>query len=262
MTLPKSASLATQSGLPATGTRSTINGAHAEAARLDEQKWQAYVKEFAAPTIVRPALTTTAEASNIRSRSQTAAGALTILESRVADRLAWLSARDGFPTETPLDNAKAEAAAEFFARNGEKTLPGPAQAATPTSQPQPKPAPVPVTANPATLEIDYISAAGFPCKLTLSGTTGPAVLESARVAEERLLKFGAKPKAAPAHASAPTSGGAGESDVPMCAVHHKPMQKKTKDGRSWWSCNEKLTAEQAMLIGKEPGAWCQYRPPK
>lgn len=38
--------------------------------------------------------------------------------------------------------------------------------------------------------------------------------------------------------------------VPNCAVHKVPMVKRSKDGRSWWSCTEKL----------DDGQWCQYRP--
>lgn len=239
---------------PALTRPNTINAAQAEANKLAEQKYQARVAELIKATEVRPALTTKAEADNLRRNSQTAEGALNTLESRVADRLAWLSARDGFPTETPLDDARFKAAESFFAMHGEKTT------APQKQEPTAKPAPTPQATNPATLEIEYISANGFTHKLTLTAPTGPAVLESARVAEERLLKFGAKPRTAQAPQASPASSGAGET--PMCAVHHVPMVQKSKDGRSWWSCNQKLTGEQAALIGKNAGDWCQYRPPK
>lgn len=52
---------------------------------------------------------------------------------------------------------------------------------------------------------------------------------------------GARPQA--------TSATNGET-APNCAIHKVPMVKRNKDGRSWWSCTEKL----------DDGQWCQYRP--
>lgn len=228
----------------------TINGAQAEARKLADQKYQARVAELIKANDIRPALTTQAECQNLRSRHQTADGALNELESRVAARLDWLSARDGFPTKNPMSDAAMKDAESFFAMHGEKTTATPAPQQKPIAQP----------ANPATLEIEYISSNGFAHKLTLTAPTGNAVIESARIAEERLLKFGAKPRTTPTPQAAPTASGGGET--PMCAVHHVPMVSKSKDGRSWWSCNQKLSAEQAALIGKNAGDWCQYRPPK
>lgn len=45
-------------------------------------------------------------------------------------------------------------------------------------------------------------------------------------------------------------GDAAQEDAPVCAIHGKPMTRRSKDGRSWWSCSEKLS----------DGTWCPYRP--
>ena len=41
-----------------------------------------------------------------------------------------------------------------------------------------------------------------------------------------------------------------DADAPICPYHNKPMTRRSRDGRSWWSCSEKLSN----------GEWCQYRP--
>lgn len=55
----------------------------------------------------------------------------------------------------------------------------------------------------------------------------------------------------PAKSETTATNGEGEA-VPNCAIHHTPMVKRSKDGRTWWSCAEKL----------EDGQWCNYRPKK
>ena len=47
-----------------------------------------------------------------------------------------------------------------------------------------------------------------------------------------------------------TQGDGDESDAPLCAIHKTPMVRRSKDGRSWWSCSHKL----------DTGEWCPYRP--
>jgi hypothetical protein len=39
-------------------------------------------------------------------------------------------------------------------------------------------------------------------------------------------------------------------NAPLCAIHKTPMTRRTKDGRSWWSCSHKL----------DDGSYCPYRP--
>ena len=50
--------------------------------------------------------------------------------------------------------------------------------------------------------------------------------------------------------AAPSSTTAAGDPPPVCPYHDKPMTRRSRDGRSWWSCNEKLPN----------GEWCQYRP--
>ena len=46
------------------------------------------------------------------------------------------------------------------------------------------------------------------------------------------------------------SQGDGDEPAPLCAIHKTPMVRRSKDGRSWWSCSQKL----------DTGEWCPYRP--
>jgi len=42
-----------------------------------------------------------------------------------------------------------------------------------------------------------------------------------------------------------------ESDIPVCAVHNKPMVQRKGQYGMFWACPV-----------KENGSWCKYRPPK
>lgn len=72
------------------------------------------------------------------------------------------------------------------------------------------------------------------------------LFETRRAFMDRALKAGWTVRK-----GAETAEPAGDSeDAPLCAIHNKPMVKRSKDGRSWWSCNEKLP----------DGSWCPYKP--
>ena len=67
--------------------------------------------------------------------------------------------------------------------------------------------------------------------------------------EERLLAAGFEP--AEERGAAPVvQGNAPTETPPECPIHHKPLTRRSKDGRSWWGCNERL----------ETGEYCPYRP--
>lgn len=66
--------------------------------------------------------------------------------------------------------------------------------------------------------------------------------------EERGKGKASAPAASPTGGTAPAVEG---EVIPNCAIHHKPLVKRSKDNKSWWSCNTKL----------DDGTWCPYRPP-
>ncbi len=111
---------------------------------------------------------------------------------------------------------------------------------------------------PATVEIEYISARGFACRLTVVAVTGSAALDAARGAEKKLVELGARPRPEPRpvalpSSSAPAAAAAPPEAIPQCAIHHTPMAKRTgRNGQSFWSCPQHL----------DDGSWCPYRPPK
>lgn len=87
-------------------------------------------------------------------------------------------------------------------------------------------------------------------QFTVRAATGAELIHRVNALKAHLIKSGYKPitrRNNPPRGEANTP----ESEpAPLCAIHKTPMQKRSKDGRSWWSCVEKL----------DDGQWCQYRP--
>jgi hypothetical protein len=96
-------------------------------------------------------------------------------------------------------------------------------------------------------------ADGWEEQWTVRGATGDEIIKRVNALKSHLIKNGYKPitrRAASANAARGEANTPESEPVPLCAIHKVPMQKRSKDGRSWWSCNEKL----------DDGQWCQYRP--
>lgn len=102
---------------------------------------------------------------------------------------------------------------------------------------------------PASINTLVVSPSGFTYQLTMRAATVSAVLTQAATLESWLTSHDWKPAQA-RQASAPTQASQPADDAPRCAIHKTPMTKRSKDGRSWWSCSEKL----------DTGEWCPYRP--
>jgi len=123
-------------------------------------------------------------------------------------------------------------------------------------QPLPAAAPVADSAPPvplsAMLEIEYVSAQGYPCRLTLHAPSGVAALEQGGAAMAKLVAQKAQaPAPAPAVVvSAPAGPAAEIGEAPTCAIHKTPMEKRQGKNGSFWSCPKKL----------DDGSWCPYKP--
>ena len=103
------------------------------------------------------------------------------------------------------------------------------------------------TEAPASINVRVLSPAGFDYQLTMRASRVGDVLNQAQELERWLLKHDWTP-AASRPAAPSTTATTGEP--PICPYHNKPMTRRSRDGRSWWSCNEKLSNDE----------WCQYRP--
>lgn len=133
------------------------------------------------------------------------------------------------------------------------------------AQPKPQPAAVPPQTDKVPLptpilemhEAPYswnctaVSPEGFNEMFTVRAVSAEGFNSRILQMKSNLLDLGYKPATARGAAPATQAQGDGTTEaVPNCVIHNKPMSKRSKDGRSWWSCSEKLA----------DGQWCQYRP--
>jgi hypothetical protein len=110
-------------------------------------------------------------------------------------------------------------------------------------------APATFSEAPASINVRVVSPAGFDYQLTMRAARVGDVLNQAQELEKWLINHDWKPAG---QRVLPTGNSVPTEDAPLCAIHKVPMARKTKDGRSWWSCSHKL----------DDGSWCPYRPPK
>jgi hypothetical protein len=123
-------------------------------------------------------------------------------------------------------------------------------------QPQPQTAPLSVTPAmfpemPYSANVRAVDADGFEWQFTVRGVNETPFMTRVGNLKATLLKGGYKPatpRSAQPHPQA--TAGPETEPAPLCAIHKTQMKKRSKDGRSWWSCTEKL----------DDGQWCQYRP--
>ena len=104
---------------------------------------------------------------------------------------------------------------------------------------------------PASATLRVVSANGFEILLTTRAGRMADLLSQLTTLESWLVDH--QWQAAPTgkgKATQGTQGDGDESDAPLCAIHKTPMVRRSKDGRSWWSCSHKL----------DTGEWCPYRP--
>ena len=110
-------------------------------------------------------------------------------------------------------------------------------------------APANFTEAPASATVEAFDASGRRWLLTTRAATTSELLTRLPVLAGWLDDHGWQ-----ARATSKTSQGdalPGENP-PLCAIHKTPMQRRSKEGRSWWSCSHKL----------DDGTYCPYRPPK
>ena len=106
---------------------------------------------------------------------------------------------------------------------------------------------------PASATIRVTSPRGLDVLLTLRAARVADVLGQLETLEGWLIGHNWTP--APTRAqgngqAAQPAQGQGE-ETPICAIHHKPMQKRpSRQGGYFWSCSEKL----------DDGTWCPYKP--
>lgn len=250
---------------------------HQAAADLEQQQFEKQAQDYAAPTTTRPALIVAAEIDTIQQTYTTGQGRLAKLREVVNYREAvWQEGQGLSPFDVPTDDQRKKAG-EFFAKYGVRLADEPRQAppnpirakqesekpaaaapTPPAAAPKPTtpPAEVPGVAKgpamlppPASADVEFILEQGYRCTLHVQAPSWSGVLEQLGQVSARLAKMKAKP--APA-AMAPVSGQAAaeSADVPQCAIHHTPMQKRQGRNGSFWSCPQKL----------EDGSWCPYKP--
>lgn len=98
---------------------------------------------------------------------------------------------------------------------------------------------------PYSVNFFAVSPAGFRKQFTIRAATEDGIVTRAEHLEARLTSAGYTPVQERAQ------GATGENEIaPTCVIHSTPMVKRSKDGRSWWACTQKLA----------DGQWCNYRP--
>lgn len=113
----------------------------------------------------------------------------------------------------------------------------------------PSAAPSPTHAEaPASATVKAVDPAGYEWLLTVRSDSARELVDRAAVLSTWLADHGWQPATRAARAQAAPTDDTGE--LPICPYHNKAMTRRSKDGRSWWSCSEKLSN----------GEWCQYRP--
>ena len=109
------------------------------------------------------------------------------------------------------------------------------------------------TEAPASINVKVTSPGGYEYLVTMRGFKVGELLDQAQKLEAWLGKHNWQP-AKNGHSNGQhTAGGNGSvpaESAPLCAIHKTPMERRSKDGRSWWSCAHKL----------DTGEWCPYRP--
>ena len=115
-----------------------------------------------------------------------------------------------------------------------------------------------------TATMKAVSPDGFETSFTFGAVRVDELRQAVEKAGRALLKAGWTPAPAEVLAAAlATAGGNGHGtgngngpvaeQAPICPYHKSPMQRRSKDGRSWWSCSHKIEGTHE---------WCQYRPKK
>lgn len=128
----------------------------------------------------------------------------------------------------------------------------------PVSIPSHTPAPAATEAKPAPIlemhEAPYswnctaIDPNGFSEMFTVRAVSAEGFYARVAQMKSNLLDLGYKP--APTRGTAASASPSTNEPAPVCAIHGTPMQKRQKDGRSWYSCPQKL----------DNGEYCPYKP--
>ena len=101
---------------------------------------------------------------------------------------------------------------------------------------------------PASATVKVTTPGGYDLMITFRATRVADLLSQAQTVEAWLIAHNFTP--APTRPASKASQGDGDEPAPLCAIHKTPMTRRSKDGRSWWSCSQKL----------DTGEWCPYRP--
>ena len=96
------------------------------------------------------------------------------------------------------------------------------------------------TESPASWNPRYVTSEGFVCQITIRGENGKDLLEKADIALHYLSEHGYQPDI---HQQ---RNGQGK----QCPIHHSPMKRYEKDGKTWYSHKT------------EDGNWCYGREKK
>lgn len=108
---------------------------------------------------------------------------------------------------------------------------------------------------PAAWNTLVMDADGFEEQFTLRAATARELMTRVGEMKNYLKQKGYRPVQ---RRSASAKDGAGQTNdaepaqeqAPLCAIHNVPMERRSKNGKSWWSCSKKL----------DNGEWCPYRP--
>lgn len=91
---------------------------------------------------------------------------------------------------------------------------------------------------------------GWEEQFTVRAATGKELLERVGALKAHLTKHGYTPTARRSRPNVSSADPADSEAAPLCAIHKTSLVKRSKDGRSWWSCPQKL----------DDGTWCPYKP--
>lgn len=120
---------------------------------------------------------------------------------------------------------------------------------TETQAETPKTMPQLLTESPYSWNTFVEAQDGFGEQFTIRAGSSDEFIKKIEGLKHYLTGKGYKPQTRGPRTNTTVAPAEGEN-VPNCVIHNKPMVKRSKDGRSWWSCSEKLA----------DGQWCQYRP--
>lgn len=127
------------------------------------------------------------------------------------------------------------------------TAPAPAAAQTPAAAPV-----VELPESPYSWNLHAEAPDGWDEQFTLRSSDSKEFIDRIEGLKKYLSSHGYKPAARNAGRGRMNESASGDSEeAPLCAIHHKPMQKRqSKQGGFFYSCHEKL----------EDGSWCPYKP--